>query len=268
MAEPEPPQLQNSIQLRKKRKKSRYLKQGYHKCERDDFRRVTARAFLSGITRDSHLRAQPLALRPTAPAPEEVRESASSVIAIAPGRHRSSVVEAPSPPSTPVLEARYSPTFRRNAAETDPYPHLGASKSLDQVLDSHSYHQLTGIRTSHSTDYADLPAERPSLFHVAAKWPSTAEGAIYENRLPTPHYYDTGRRSRWVTCTYIHTVEHSSIRTHLNQGHFHSKQKQSQMTHLCAKHPLKRGHLTIYETLNCQKFHCPCLYCSTRTCNI
>ena len=40
----------------KRRKNSKFIKQGYHKSERDDIRRVTARTFLSGITLDSHLR--------------------------------------------------------------------------------------------------------------------------------------------------------------------------------------------------------------------
>ena len=40
---------------RRKRKKGRFIKQGYHRSERDDARRVLARAFLLGITLDSHL---------------------------------------------------------------------------------------------------------------------------------------------------------------------------------------------------------------------
>ena len=48
-------QPQNPIHSRRRRKKGRFIKQGYHKSERDDARRVAARAFLSGITLDSHL---------------------------------------------------------------------------------------------------------------------------------------------------------------------------------------------------------------------
>lgn len=47
-------QPQNATHSRRKRKKGRFIKQGYHKSERDDARRVAARAFLSGITLDSH----------------------------------------------------------------------------------------------------------------------------------------------------------------------------------------------------------------------
>ena len=202
MADPALPQPHNGVHLRKKRKKSRYLKQGCYKSERDDHRRIAARAFLSGITRDSHLGAQPS--RGQAPAPEE-DENASSFVSAAPSRKRSIVPvgDAPSPPSTPVLEAHYSPTFKRFAElhhgsnQQLAIFAVGTSKSLDQVVESHSYHQLAGIRTSQSADYADPATEhRPSLLHVATKWPSTAEGVIYENTLPTTHYYDSGRSSR------------------------------------------------------------------------
>lgn len=66
------PSLDNhgSSQSRKRRKKNRFLKQGYHKAERHDARRVAAKAFLSGITRDSHLqRREPVASEETASAP-------------------------------------------------------------------------------------------------------------------------------------------------------------------------------------------------------
>ena len=209
MAEPQP---QNSVQLRKKKKKSRYLKQGYHKSERDDYRRVAARAFLSGITRDSHLREQQqhtqLDLR-QAPSGEDGGNASSLTLAIPPAR-KSSIVptgDAPSPPSTPVLEARYSPVFRRTAdLPADPSQQqlllMGASKSLDQALvESHSHHLLSGIRTSHSVDYTDSGTpisgeNRSSLLHVAAKWPTTAEGASYKGCLPFTQYYETGRSWR------------------------------------------------------------------------
>lgn len=42
----------------RRRRKNRFIKQGYHKSEREDARRVAARAFLSGIVLDSHLRQQ------------------------------------------------------------------------------------------------------------------------------------------------------------------------------------------------------------------
>ena len=201
MAEPQPPQLQNIARLRKKRKKSRYLKQGYHKSERDDYRRVTARAFLSGITRDSHLRAAQPAPTTQTQTPKEERENTSSFIAIAPIRRHSSVVgDAPSPPSTPVLEARYSPTYKNFEPQL---LQLGTSKSLE--LDSYSHHHLPGIRSSNSADYTDsgvtnsAATDRPSLLHVTAKWrPAIAEGTIYENKLPSPLYYETGRKSRYV----------------------------------------------------------------------
>lgn len=38
---------------RKKRKRNRFIKQGYHRSERDDTRRVAAKMFLSGIPLDS-----------------------------------------------------------------------------------------------------------------------------------------------------------------------------------------------------------------------
>ena len=212
MAEPQP---QNSAQLRKKRKKSRYVKQGYHRSERDDYRRVAARAFLLGITRDSHLRVleRQQSDRGQAPAADEGRNASPLAMVVSPTRKGSIVPagDAPSPPSTPVLEARYFPTFKRPTTadmSLDPsqlqFPQqLGASRSLDQGLgESQSHHRLAaGIRTSRSsTDYTDsaMPSgeNHPSCLLVAAKWPTTAEGAIYQNLLPNTQYYETGRSWR------------------------------------------------------------------------
>ena len=47
----------NSSDGRKKNRKYRYKRQGYHKVERENARIVEARNFLSGITLDSHYRA-------------------------------------------------------------------------------------------------------------------------------------------------------------------------------------------------------------------
>lgn len=213
MAEPNPPQLQNSahVHLRKKRKKSRYLKQGYHKSEKDDCRRVAARAFLSGITRDSHLQVQQSLVQ--APASEE-DENATSFVTI-PSLRKHSIIPLEnvdgnipsSPPSTPVLDAHYSPTFKRTAeGYVDPSQHqmltrmaLGNSRSLDQVVESHSHHQLSGVRTSHSVDNTESASSyehKSSLLHASTKWSSSAEGMIYENQLPPLQYYATGRSSR------------------------------------------------------------------------
>ena len=215
MAEPQP---QNSVQLRKKRKKSRYLKQGYHRSERDDYRRVAARAFLLGITRDSHLREPQPDDRGEAPAAEEGINASPLVQIVSPVRKGSidSTVDAlygPSPPLTPVSEAHYSPTLKRLAADMSfdscqqqlLSHQLGTSRSLDQVLgESQTHHQLTaGIRTSHSsTDYTDSATpsgeNQLSFLHVAAKWPTTAEGAIYKRCLPNSQYYESGRSWRCV----------------------------------------------------------------------
>jgi hypothetical protein len=115
-----------------------------------------------------------------------------------------------------VLEAHY--TFMRTSdvyAESPsrqqlqmPVKHIatGNSNSLDEVVETLSYHQLTG---SHSLDYAEhssVDEHTSSLLHVAAKWPSSAEGAVYENRLPSAQYYGSGRSSRVVCITHTHTV--------------------------------------------------------------
>lgn len=47
---------QASSDTRRRNRKYRYRKQGYHKTERDNARRTEARNFLSGITLDSHYR--------------------------------------------------------------------------------------------------------------------------------------------------------------------------------------------------------------------
>ena len=76
-----------SSQSRKRRKKNRFFKQGYHKAERHDARRVAARAFLSGITRDSHLqRREPVASEeavsaPYSPGPTSVASRRALVLA-------------------------------------------------------------------------------------------------------------------------------------------------------------------------------------------
>ncbi len=46
---------ENILPSRRRRKKGRFIKQGYHRSEREDARRVAARTFLSSITLDSHL---------------------------------------------------------------------------------------------------------------------------------------------------------------------------------------------------------------------
>lgn len=51
-----PERYQSSSETRRKNRKHRYRKQGYHKTERENSRRVEARNFLSGITLDSHCR--------------------------------------------------------------------------------------------------------------------------------------------------------------------------------------------------------------------
>ena len=205
-------QAQNSVQLRKKRKKSRYVKQGYHKSERDDYRRVAARAFLSGITRDSHLCDRP-SYRSQAPPSE--KSGLSLALTISPARKSSIIVlaiDAPSPPSTPVLEARYSPALKQVDLRSHHDPshpqQLTSSRSLEQVVQvaesSHLQYRLSGVRTSHSVDYTDSATDhaRSSLLHVAAKCPTSAEGAIYEQSLPSTQYYETGRRWRWVELMY------------------------------------------------------------------
>ena len=49
-------ETQNGSKSKRRQKKYRYRKQGYHKSERENARRVEARAFLSGITLDERLR--------------------------------------------------------------------------------------------------------------------------------------------------------------------------------------------------------------------
>ena len=79
-------QPQNPIHSRRKRKKGRFIKQGYHKSERDDARRVVARAFLSGITLDSHLQSvggdisSDVNLGPYSPRPTSVASMHSRVV--------------------------------------------------------------------------------------------------------------------------------------------------------------------------------------------
>ena len=83
-------QPQNPVHSRRKRKKGRFIKQGYHKSERDDARRVAARAFLSGITLDSHLQSvgggpmdvsSDVSLAPYSPRPTSVASMHSRMVA-------------------------------------------------------------------------------------------------------------------------------------------------------------------------------------------
>lgn len=65
---------------RKKRKKGRIIQKGYHKSEREDARRVAAKAFLSGIFLDSHLQpqTQPIAHDPEVNTVHEAFDSTPS----------------------------------------------------------------------------------------------------------------------------------------------------------------------------------------------
>ncbi len=47
--------IESGLPPRRRRKKGRFIKQGYHRSEREDARRVAARAFLSSITLDCHV---------------------------------------------------------------------------------------------------------------------------------------------------------------------------------------------------------------------
>ena len=68
-------QSQCTSHSRKRRKKSRLIKQGYHKSERDDARRVAARAFLSGIPLDSQQQSLfPVGLPPDASYQSQLRQ--------------------------------------------------------------------------------------------------------------------------------------------------------------------------------------------------
>ena len=195
MAEIDSTHHHTSSHLRKRRKKSRYIKQGYHKSERDDSRRVTARSFLSGITRDSHLQngGQVTAQDEVSTGNLFITTGLSRKLSI---KATGSIDRELSPPSTPVLEARYfsSPTSKLlhdvslESPKRTPTKHvlLAGTKSLDHSTESY----LSGPRSS-----TNLHTEQPELF---SKLPPTTDGALYINELPSPYYYETARSGRSV----------------------------------------------------------------------
>lgn len=195
MAETEISHHHTSSHLRRRKKKSRYIKQGYHKSERDDSRRVAARSFLSGITRDSHLQnlGQVTAQDEGSTGNLFIATTLSRKLSIGP----SGLIErAPSPPSTPVLEARYfsSPTSKLlhdvslESPKRTPTKHilLAGTRSLDHVTESY----LSGPRSSIS-----LHTEQSELF---SRLPPSTDGAFYTNELPSPSYYEAARSGRSV----------------------------------------------------------------------
>lgn len=185
-----------TLHLRKRRKKSRFIKQGYHKSERDDSRRVAARSFLSGITRDSHLQ------NPGQVPAQDEGSTGNLFLPTSLSRKLSiigpagSIEKEPSPPSTPVLEARYlsSPTSKLlhdvslESPKRTPTKHilLAGTKSLDHVTDLH----LSGPRSS-----THLFTGQSELF---SRLPTGTDDALYTNGLPRPSYYQSDRTGRSV----------------------------------------------------------------------
>ena len=206
MAEVESSHRHSSSYQRKKRKKGRYIKQGYHKSERDDTRRVVARSFLSGITRDGHFQSRGLA---------QAQEKAALFLNASLTRKLSTVAggtleKEPSPPSTPVLEARYlpSPTLKlaHDASLESPkrasFKLLTATKSLDYVTDSHPQYWASATRsttyvyTEHSSEQLLRGEVGAAALHAQSRLSSVSDASlIHWNKIPLPGY-QTARGSR------------------------------------------------------------------------
>ena len=119
--------------LRRKRKKGRFIKQGYHRSERDDARRVAARAFLLGITLDSHLQQRAgsfceTGAAPRSPGPLSVSSRQSRGL-----KGENTSLQAG--PSASELSRRLQDIQLDMLSQNYP-PKLTASKSLDQQFDS------------------------------------------------------------------------------------------------------------------------------------
>lgn len=159
-------QSQCTSHSRKKRKKSRLIKQGYQKSERDDARRVAARTFLSGIPLDSQQPALfPVGLPPDVSYQSQLFQDAYNA-AITPQR----------PPST---VSRHS-----NAIQMDgdqllvsgiPIP----DRPHDVILDSpklyHIYQQHSPVKVQYSRSL-DRDLESP---------PYLRDFALIESNIPS-----------------------------------------------------------------------------------
>lgn len=132
---------------KKKNRKYRYRKQGYHRMERENARRVEARNFLSGITLDSHYRT-----------PVETQEQDISLFHV-PSKHGGSTEE--SKVEVPDDEmARLYDLYAHNSPVK-----LPPSRSQDLGFDysSHSHHIVNRSSSLYEPTVTTPSSERKKL---------------------------------------------------------------------------------------------------------
>lgn len=149
-----------SSDTKRKNRKYRYRKQGYHKTERENARRVEARNFLSGITLDSHYRT-PVEAQEQDPAllPVSSKHSASTAAEDAMTELSQSISQGDEMASLYELYSHHSPVK------------LAPSRSQEHTLE-HTFDHLPHNLINRSTSLHDAVTtpsyehRKTSLHHV------------------------------------------------------------------------------------------------------
>ena len=167
------PEAPNS---KKRRKKGRIIQKGYHKSEREDARRVAAKAFLSGILLDSNIqpRLQPKDLDELHKSHEAFEGTSSRPISSA-SRHSNAVFlgdEAVNSTDISGEEGRlYEIGLDSLAQLQHPSPSkMAPSKSLDSNFIG-TPSPAKPVVFSHSVSMLETPAERRNILN-AKRWHS------------------------------------------------------------------------------------------------
>lgn len=137
----------SSSDSKKKNRKYRYRKQGYHKMERENARRVEARNFLSGITLDSQYKA-----------PIETQEEDTCMFHV-PSKHGGSSMEESKVELPDEMDRLYDLYAHNSPVKLPP------SMSLDLGFDysSHSYHMVNRSTSLYESATSTPSCERKKL---------------------------------------------------------------------------------------------------------
>lgn len=162
--------------LRRKRKKERLIKQGYRRSERDDARRVAARAFLLGIPLDRHLQRRTGAttsetsIAPRSPGPLSVSSKQS----------RNMLGEGTSVqtgPSVSELSGRLQDMLD-TLPQRNPSPSKGLERQFDTPIPPYPLLASRSLLSFDSHELMQTPAHRRQQYghtkwHTVASEPST-----------------------------------------------------------------------------------------------
>ena len=160
---------------RRKRRKERLIKQGYRRSERDDARRVAARAFLLGIPLDRHLQPRTGAatsdsyIAPRSPGPLSVSSRQS----------RNIMGEGTSPQTGPsVSELGKLQDMLDTLPQRNPSPSKGPERQFDSPMAPYPLLTSRSLLSFDSHELMQTPAHRRQQYahtkwHTVASEPST-----------------------------------------------------------------------------------------------